>query len=135
MPKQSDWLAHQAFPFTTCDICKINIQPLEKRAIINGKEVCVQCYDMAEDMGKKIEKAVNAHIEKYNEPVHYHQHELDTITFLQKGFPPAVFMGFAIGHVIKYAQRSEYKGSPREDLVKMVDYAKRALDWYDKTHS
>lgn len=70
----------------------------------------------------------------YNTPEHYHQHDIDTITFLQEGFPPEVFMGFAIGHIIKYAQRSEYKNG-REDLVKMVDYAKRALDWYDKTHS
>lgn len=72
---------------------------------------------------------------EFNTPEHYHQHDIDTIEFLQRGFPPDVFMGFAIGHVVKYAQRSKYKGTPREDLVKMVDYAKRALDWHDKTHS
>lgn len=71
---------------------------------------------------------------EFNEPAHYHQHEIDTITFLQKGFPPEVFMGFAIGHIIKYAQRANYKNG-REDFIKMVDYSKRALDWYDKTHS
>lgn len=71
---------------------------------------------------------------QYNKPAHYHKHEIDTIAFLQGGFPPEVFMGFAIGHVIKYAQRAEYKNG-REDYVKMFDYAKRALDWYDKTHS
>lgn len=70
----------------------------------------------------------------YNKPDHYHKHEIDTIAFLQKGFPPEVFMGFAIGHIIKYAQRANYKNG-REDFIKMVDYAKRALDWYDKTHS
>jgi hypothetical protein len=71
---------------------------------------------------------------EYNEPAHYHKHHIDTIKFLQEGFPPEVFMGFALGHIIKYAQRANYKNG-REDYVKMVDYAKRALDWYDKTHS
>jgi hypothetical protein len=63
------------------------------------------------------------------EPLHYHQHELDTIAFLQKGFPPEVFLHFAIGNVIKYAQRAEYKNG-LEDFDKMVDYAVRARDWY-----
>lgn len=83
-------------------------------------------------LGKTSGTLTNAPV--YNEPEHYHKHNLDTITFLQEGFPPDVFMAFAIGHIIKYAQRSKYKNG-REDLVKMVDYAKRALDWYDKTHS
>lgn len=71
---------------------------------------------------------------EYNKPEHYHKHNIDTILFLQEGFPKEVFMGFALGHIIKYAQRANYKNG-REDYVKMVDYAKRALDWYDKTHS
>lgn len=73
-------------------------------------------------------------IREYNKPEHYHKHNIDTILFLQEGFPKEVFMGFALGHIIKYAQRANYKNG-REDYVKMVDYAKRALDWYDKTHS
>lgn len=89
-----------------------------------GKPYCKDCWNVGNPNYKKSMK--------YNEPSHYHQHEIDTITFLQKGFKPEVFMGFAIGHVIKYAQRAEYKNG-REDYVKMVDYAKRALDWYDKT--
>lgn len=130
----------------SCNICKRYLHYYEKRAIIDGKEVCTSCYDMSREIGEKLEQAfnsipagkientVNKYVEKYNEPSHYHQHEIDTIEFLQRGFPPQVFMGFAIGHVIKYAQRAEYKNG-REDFVKMVDYAKRALDWYDKTHS
>ena len=70
----------------------------------------------------------------FNEPEHYHKHNIDTIQFLQEGFPPDVFDGFAIGHIIKYIQRYRYKGG-REDLVKAADYAKRLLDWHDKTHS
>lgn len=73
-------------------------------------------------------------VPQFNEPEHYHKHNIDTIMFLQEGFPKEVFMGFALGHIIKYAQRANYKNG-REDYVKMVDYAKRALDWYDKTHS
>lgn len=69
----------------------------------------------------------------YNEPPHYHQHEIDTITFLQKGFSPNVFTGFAIGSAIKYLQRYEEKGG-REDLVKAFDFSKRLLDWYDETN-
>jgi hypothetical protein len=106
-------------------------------------------------MGKKLEQAINKPLEAknltpeesarfkkeweelekvFNKPAHYHQHNIDTIQFLQEGFPPDVFMGFAIGHIIKYAQRANYKNG-REDFVKMLDYSKRALDWYDKTHS
>src|SRR5690242_16832163 len=67
----------------------------------------------------------------YNEPEHYHKHALDTIEFLQKGFPPDVFLHFALANVIKYAQRAEYKNG-LEDLDKMVDYATRARDWYKR---
>jgi hypothetical protein len=69
----------------------------------------------------------------YNEPAHYHKHEIDTITFLQKGFHPQVCMGFFIGSIIKYAQRAEYKNG-REDYMKIYDYAKRMLEWYDKNN-
>ena len=81
---------------------------------------------------KKVWNQKSGVVVTYNEPEHYHKHNIDTIKFLQEGFPPDVFMGFAIGHIIKYAQRANYKNG-REDFVKMVDYAKRALDWYDKT--
>jgi hypothetical protein len=67
----------------------------------------------------------------YNEPKHYHQHAIDTIEFLQKGFPPEVFLHFSLANVVKYAQRAEYKNG-LEDLNKMVDYAIRARDWYER---
>jgi hypothetical protein len=65
----------------------------------------------------------------YNEPEHYHHYEMDTIEFLQRGFPPDVFLHFALANVVKYAQRAEYKNG-LDDLNKMVDYAVRARDWY-----
>lgn len=70
--------------------------------------------------------------QKFNKPTHYHMHDMDTITFLQKGFPPEVCMGFLLGNVIKYSQRANYKNG-LDDFEKMVDYAKRALDWYLKS--
>jgi hypothetical protein len=71
---------------------------------------------------------------EYNKPVHYHQHEIDTIEFLKRGFPKEVFMGFALGSIVKYAQRANYKNG-LEDFDKLVDFANRARDWYKETHS
>jgi hypothetical protein len=117
-----------------CDLCKIR----RATTVVKGYEVCKICFDnLTQAYSPFVSSGVQAiisHEAKYNEPEHYHKHDIDTIEFLQKGFPPEVFMGFAIGHIIKYAQRANYKNG-REDFVKMVDYAKRALDWYDKTHS
>jgi hypothetical protein len=73
-------------------------------------------------------------VPEFNKPAHYHQHNIDTILFLQEGFPPEVFLHFCMANVVKYIQRAPYKNG-REDFVKAVDYAQRALDWYEKTHS
>jgi hypothetical protein len=70
----------------------------------------------------------------YNKPEHYHQHDIDTIEFLKRGFPPQVLTGFLIGNIIKYTQRFEYKNG-EEDVLKIVDYAKRLQEWYKETHS
>lgn len=100
---------------------------------INGFPVCDDCY---EDYRFKAACEVNmkcpdpsATVENYNKPTHYHEHEIDTIEFLKKGFPPSVLTGFLIGNVIKYTQRFEYKNG-EEDLIKVVDYANRLKDWY-----
>ena len=71
---------------------------------------------------------------EFNAPKHYHEHEIDTIEFLQRGFPPDVFTSFCRANIVKYTQRADYKNG-RDDILKVVDYAKRWLDWYDKTHS
>lgn len=67
----------------------------------------------------------------YNEPEHYHKHSVDTIAFLQEGFPPEVFTGFAVGHVIKYIQRYQYKNG-LNDLIKAQDYINRLIAWHEK---
>jgi hypothetical protein len=72
--------------------------------------------------------------EHFNEPKHYHTHDIDTIEFLKRGFPPQVLTGFLIGNIIKYTQRFEYKNG-EEDVLKIVDYAKRLEEWYKETHS
>jgi hypothetical protein len=120
-----------------CIVCNKLIGENESRVQHNGDIFCGPCYTMSREVGRKLEQAFNKETEttkEFNEPAHYHKHNIDTIKFLQEGFPPEVFMGFAIGHIIKYAQRANYKNG-REDFIKMVDYSKRALDWYDKTHS
>lgn len=61
---------------------------------------------------------------QFNEPDHYHQNEIDTIEFLQRGFPPEVFIGFAVGSAVKYLHRYEEKNG-YEDLDKAVDYILR----------
>ena len=74
----------------------------------------------------------NRYAIKFNEPEHYHKHKIDTIQFLQEGFPPEIFKGFAIGSAIKYLQRFENKNG-LEDLIKAKDYVERLIDWYYKT--
>jgi hypothetical protein len=69
-----------------------------------------------------------------NKPKHYHEHDIDTIEFLKRGFPPQVLTGFLIGNIIKYTQRFEYKNG-EDDVLKIVDYAKRLEEWYKETHS
>jgi hypothetical protein len=66
---------------------------------------------------------------EFKEPSHYHQYEIDTIDFLQKGFPPSVFKGFAIGSAIKYLHRYENKNG-MEDLEKALDYVKRLIEFH-----
>jgi hypothetical protein len=61
----------------------------------NGHVLCGDCLHKR--------KSLEIVKDKFNEPEHYHKHNIDTIKFLQEGFPPEVFMGFAIGHIIKYA--------------------------------
>lgn len=88
-----------------------------------------------EEAGKELGKVkLQEDPPKFNEPDHYHKHNIDTILFLQEGFPPEVFLHFCMANVVKYIQRAPYKNG-REDFLKAVDYAQRALDWYDKTHS
>ena len=118
-----------------CSICQctdltVDIEDQYKTLHPDGEVefFCKDCFMKPVEIKEHVRTPV------FNEPEHYHKHKVDTIKFLQEGFPPDVFMAFAIGHVIKYAQRANYKGTTRDDLVKMSDYAKRALDWYDKTN-
>lgn len=64
----------------------------------------------------------------FNEPPHYHKYEIDTIDFLQKGFPPEVFRGFAIGSIVKYLHRAQEKNG-LEDYLKAMDYSKRLYEF------
>jgi hypothetical protein len=77
---------------------------------------------------KAVEMPTIPLIKEYNEPPHYHKYEIDTIEFLQKGFPPEVFKGFAIGSIVKYLHRHTEKNG-LEDLLKAEDYAKRLFQF------
>lgn len=57
-------------------------------------------------------------------PEHYHSYEMDTITFLEKGFPLSVLKGFCIGCIVKYTQRYDKKNGI-EDLEKVMFYVKK----------
>jgi hypothetical protein len=124
-----------------CDMCEKFLHPLDKRAIVNGKEVCVSCYDNVKIIPKEsgidlneLKKSIEVGHVQLNKPTHYHTHDIDTIEFLKRGFPPQVLTGFLIGNIIKYTQRFEYKNG-EDDVLKIVDYAKRLQEWYKETHS
>jgi hypothetical protein len=70
-------------------------------------------------------------VSEFNEPEHYHKHKIDTIQFLQEGFRPEVFKGFAIGSAVKYLHRYEYKNG-MEDLMKARDYISRLIVLHEK---
>ena len=124
-----------------CDMCGVFIPEMIKRAILNGKEVCVSCYDNVKIIPKEsgidlneLKKSIEVGHVQLNKPTHYHTHDIDTIEFLKRGFPPQVLTGFLIGNIIKYTQRFEYKNG-EDDVLKIVDYAKRLEEWYKETHS
>lgn len=116
-----------------CSTCLIEVviglhaQPF----MINDKVVCTDCWYMSQTMLRKLEEAGGVGAPKkpeYNEPDHYHEHSVDTIAFLQEGFPPSVFVGFALGSAIKYLQRFEYKNG-YEDIDKAMDYILRLKEF------
>lgn len=99
-----------------CDRCKAELGVLACKGEMGGKYCSTACAKMG-DFKKRLD---------LNEPEHYHKHEMDTIDFLQKGFPPSVFKGFALGSAIKYLHRYENKNGI-EDLEKAKDYIQRLI--------
>ena len=71
------------------------------------------------------------HFDIINNPEHYHKYEIDTITFLEQGFPPEVARGFALGSAVKYLQRSELKNG-LQDLEKAEFYTKKLIEYKKK---
>jgi hypothetical protein len=113
-----------------CPLCGNKIEPYDKVQVYKlNTYYHYSCWNNREKEPKVDHKA-----DIYNNPDHYHKHDIDTIEFLKRGFPPQVLTGFLIGNIIKYTQRFEYKNG-EDDLVKVVDYAKRLQEWYKETHS
>lgn len=118
-----------------CTSC-LNIFGIELGEVpytIDGRIICTGCWELSLEMAKKLENAYGTKDAgctpmfkktKFKEPDHYHQQEMDTIEFLQKGFAPQVFIGFAVGSAVKYLHRYEEKNG-YEDLDKAIDYIDR----------
>src|SRR5205085_1064631 len=73
-----------------CDMCGVFIPEMIKRAILNGKEVCVSCYDNVKIIPKEsgidlneLKKSIEVGHVQLNKPTHYHTHDIDTIEFLK----------------------------------------------------
>lgn len=60
-------------------------------------------------------------------PKHYHTYDMDTLEFLEYGFPPRILKGFCTGSVIKYTQRYELKNG-LEDLEKAKFYLEKLIE-------
>lgn len=60
-------------------------------------------------------------------PEHYHKYNMDTLTFLEHGFPPEVLKGFCLGSAIKYLQRYELKNG-LQDLEKAKFYVDKLIE-------
>lgn len=109
-----------------CDWCGRELHLLACGNSKGGTYCSTNCANLAEEItlvGKEFFEKES----KFNEPEHYHKHSIDTIGFLQQGFPPEVFKGFAIGSAIKYLHRFEYKNG-LEDLIKARDYIDRLIE-------
>jgi hypothetical protein len=125
------------------DVCTECNREFKNMGIWDGRFVCHQCFTDLEKLEKLIDSSHTIQVKKstpmfkkveFNKPEHYHTHDIDTIEFLKRGFPPQVLTGFLIGNIIKYTQRFEYKNG-EDDVLKIVDYAKRLEEWYKETHS
>lgn len=60
-------------------------------------------------------------------PEHYHKYNMDTLMFLEHGFPPEVLKGFCLGSAIKYLQRFELKNG-LQDLEKAKFYVDKLIE-------
>jgi hypothetical protein len=103
------------------------LSPFEKEEL--KKQAEKQAEKLKQKWSEEVGKVKIA--TSFYEPEHYHKHNIDTIQFLQEGFPPEVFIGFAIGSATKYLQRYPYKNG-MEDLIKAKDYIERLIDFHQR---
>jgi hypothetical protein len=110
--------------FKNCFNCGEALWNPKESKTFECRTYCKKCWEKGKPNGMPTIPL----IKEFNEPPHYHKHEIDTIDFLQKGFPPEVFKGFAIGSIVKYLHRHTEKNG-LEDLLKAEDYAKRLFQF------
>lgn len=116
---------------TYCINCTHRILYMDLRTLYNDDIYCTDCWDDTKGLPKHLVSSIPAdvpvdNILKATVPEHYHKYGMDTLEFLEKGFPPEVVRSFCLGNVIKYSQRYKLKGGI-EDLEKAKYYLEYLL--------
>lgn len=104
---------------------------MDMRAVYNAAIYCMDCWDETKQKPKHLVSSIPADVPvdtilKATVPDHYHKYGMDTLEFLEKGFPPEVVRSFCLGNVVKYSQRYKLKGGI-EDLEKAKYYLEYLL--------
>ena len=60
-------------------------------------------------------------------PAHYNQGGVECIDYIQQVLGKDGFKAYCLGNTIKYLHRHEYKGKPKEDLLKAQYYLNAAI--------
>lgn len=91
-------------------------------------------YERAFEEWKEFQEE-EAEEDMINHPSHYNQEDVETIKVIGSMLPEEEYYGFAMGNVIKYLDRCEYKGDKEQDLLKAQWYAKEAVEFVDDENS
>lgn len=67
-----------------------------------------------------------------NRPAHYTQGNIECIDAIEAALGLEGAIAFCKGNVIKYAWRADTKGTPAQDMRKVVWYANKAADLIDR---
>lgn len=115
-----------------CSVCDKEI-PINEVFVFERKVYCRTHYTEAvnESLNKPVNFKVIPDFDIVQKPEHYHMYDMDTLTFLEQGFPPYVLRGFCTGSIIKYLQRYEFKNG-MEDLKKAQFYMNKLVELEDK---
>lgn len=60
-------------------------------------------------------------------PAHYNQGGVECIDYIRQVLGEEGFKAYCLGNTIKYLHRHDYKGKPKEDLLKAQYYLNAAI--------